>query len=76
MSVIDQLLAGTLDDPDGGPPLAVPSKSVVIAESLAGVESLVDRVNSLAGQLAELNREIAIEGERFHGRGLLGGVVG
>ena len=36
---LDALLSGALPDPDGGPPLAVPTRSVVIAESLAGDEA-------------------------------------
>lgn len=52
MSLIDQLLAGTLPDPDGGPPLAVPTRSVAIAESLAGGEDELVRALDLGGRLA------------------------
>ena len=52
MSLIDQLLAGTLADPDGGPPLAVPTRSVVIAESLAGGEDELVRGLDLGRRLA------------------------
>jgi len=36
---IDALLAGRYPDPDGGAPLAVPTRSVAIAETLAGREA-------------------------------------
>jgi glycerol-1-phosphate dehydrogenase [NAD(P)+] len=42
---LEALLAGCLEDPDGGPPLSVPTRQVVIAESLAGRE--VELVSSL-----------------------------
>ncbi len=37
--LIERLLAGTLADPDGGPPLKVATRSVVIAPSLRGEEA-------------------------------------
>lgn len=43
--VIRQLIAGTAPDPDGGPPLSVPVRSVVIAGTLEGDEQ--DLVASL-----------------------------
>lgn len=52
MSLIDQLLAGTLADPDGGPPLSVPTRSVVIAGSLAGGEDELVRALDLGRRLA------------------------
>ncbi len=36
---LDSLLRGTFADPDGGPPLAVPTRSVAIADTLAGDEA-------------------------------------
>ncbi|MFQ5957871.1 MAG: sn-glycerol-1-phosphate dehydrogenase [Alphaproteobacteria bacterium] len=36
---LDRLLRGEFADPDGGPPLNVPTRSVVIADSLAGREA-------------------------------------
>ena len=38
MTTLDRLLAGDMADPDGGAPLSVPTRSVVIAPSLAGME--------------------------------------
>ena len=52
MRLINQLLAGTLADPDGGPPLTVPTRSVVIAESLAGGEDELVRALDLGRRLA------------------------
>ena len=52
-STIDALLAGTLPDPDGGPPLAVATRAVAIASSLDGDEA--DLVRSLA-----LGRRLAV----------------
>jgi len=47
-----RLVAGDYADPDGGPPLSVPTRSVVIADSLAGREDdCIDGVG-LAGRLA------------------------
>src|SRR5512134_2102242 len=36
---IQRLLAGTLADPDGGAPLAVTTRKVVVARTLAGAEA-------------------------------------
>lgn len=38
-TLIEKLLAGTLADPDGGPPLTVATRSVVILPSLEGAEA-------------------------------------
>lgn len=38
-NLIDAILAGRVEDPDGGPNLSVPSKSIVIEESLDGREA-------------------------------------
>jgi glycerol-1-phosphate dehydrogenase [NAD(P)+] len=51
MSLLDQLLDGTLADPDGGPPLQVPTRSVAIASSLAGREQELVRGLDLGGRL-------------------------
>ncbi len=37
--IIETLLSGRLADPDGGPPLCVPTRAVAIADSLAGREA-------------------------------------
>ena len=50
--VIESLLGGTLADPDGGPPLGVPTRSVTIAESLAGAEAGLVRDLGFSGRLA------------------------
>ena len=39
MDTITRLVDGTLPDPDGGDPLSVPTRRVVIADSLAGYEA-------------------------------------
>ena len=39
MDTITRLVDGTLPDPDGGEPLSVPTRRVVIADSLAGYEA-------------------------------------
>ncbi len=52
MTILDRLLAGTLADPDGGPPLQVPTRSVAIASSLAGREQELVRGLDLGGRLA------------------------
>lgn len=46
------LLAGTYPDPDGGPPVAVPTRSVVIAETLAGSEADLVAALGLGPRLA------------------------
>ena len=53
MTVLEHLLAGTLSDPDGGEAPTVPTKSVVIADSLYGDER--DLVASL-----ELGKTLAV----------------
>ena len=50
--VIDRLIAGTHADPDGGPPLRVETRAVVIAKSLAGMEADIVRPLSLGRRLA------------------------
>ncbi len=40
---IERLLNGAYPDPDGGPPLRVPTKSVVIAQTLEGSEAALVR---------------------------------
>ena len=50
---LDSLLRGTFADPDGGRPLAVPTRSVVIAETLAG-----DEAGLVAG--LDLGRKLAL----------------
>ena len=50
--VIDRLIAGTYADPDGGPPLRVETRAVVIAKSLAGMEADIVRPLSLGRRLA------------------------
>jgi hypothetical protein len=37
--LLEALLRGRLEDPDGGPPLSVPTHTVAIADSLAGGEA-------------------------------------
>ena len=39
MDTITRLVDGTLPDPDGGEPLSVPTRRVVVADSLAGYEA-------------------------------------
>jgi glycerol-1-phosphate dehydrogenase [NAD(P)+] len=52
MSPLDQLLAGALPDPDGGPPLAVPTAAVTIEPSLEGREAELIAALGLGGRLA------------------------
>ncbi|HUF86343.1 MAG TPA: sn-glycerol-1-phosphate dehydrogenase [Thermohalobaculum sp.] len=63
---IARLLAGTLPDPDGGPPLSVPVRSVVIEPSLAGHEADLVRALDLGATLAVVSdpRTHAVLGER------------
>lgn len=49
---IDRILSGTYPDPDGGPPLDVPTRSVVIADTLAGDEAALLRDLGFGGRLA------------------------
>ncbi|HJT14844.1 MAG TPA: sn-glycerol-1-phosphate dehydrogenase [Dongiaceae bacterium] len=50
--VIDRLIAGTYADPDGGPPLRIQTRAVVIARSLAGDEADIVRPLALGRRLA------------------------
>jgi glycerol-1-phosphate dehydrogenase [NAD(P)+] len=50
--VLGQLLRGELPDPDGGPPLAVPVRSIAIERSLDGDEVALVRGLGLGGRLA------------------------
>ncbi len=49
---LERLLAGQFADPDGGPPLRVPTRSVTIADSLAGGEGELVAALELGGRLA------------------------
>jgi glycerol-1-phosphate dehydrogenase [NAD(P)+] len=49
---IDSLLHGTFADPDGGPPLTVPTRSVAIADTLAGDEAGLIAALDLGRKLA------------------------
>ena len=49
---IDRILAGEMADPDGGAGLAVPTRRVAIAESLAGREAELVGAAGLEGRLA------------------------
>ena len=49
---IERLLAGTYPDPDGGPPLSVSTRKVVIAPTLAGAEAACLDGLSLGRKLA------------------------
>jgi len=49
---LSRLLRGTFDDPDGGAPLAVPTRSVAIADTLAGTEADLVRALDLGKRLA------------------------
>ena len=61
MNAIDRLLAGNLPDPDGGPPLSVPTRSVVIADSLAGAEDGLVADLGFGGTLAVVSDETTRE---------------
>lgn len=52
MNTIERILTGTYPDPDGGPPLAVPTLAVTIAESLAGQEDALVASLGLGRRLA------------------------
>jgi glycerol-1-phosphate dehydrogenase [NAD(P)+] len=56
-AIIDELIAGTYPDPDGGPPLRVATRAVAIEKSLAGVEA------DLVGPLS-LGRRLAVVSDR------------
>ena len=49
---LERLLAGDCPDPDGGAPLSVPTKSVVIEKSLAGMEAALIQDLDLGARLA------------------------
>jgi glycerol-1-phosphate dehydrogenase [NAD(P)+] len=49
---LDALLRGALPDPDGGPPLAVPTRAVVIADTLANDEAELVAALDLGRSLA------------------------
>lgn len=71
--VIDRLVAGTYADPDGGGPLRVETRAVVIARSLAGMEADIVRPLALGRRLAVVSDPTthAILGKRVE-RALLG----
>ena len=64
--IIDRLVAGTYADPDGGGPLRIETRAVVIAKSLAGMEADIVRPLSLGRRLAVVSDPTthAILGER------------
>ena len=64
--ILDRLLAGTFPDPDGGAPLQVDTKSVVIARSLAGSEGDIVQALGLGRTLALVSDEAthAVLGDR------------
>ena len=64
--ILDRLLAGSFPDPDGGPPLAVDTRSVVIARSLAGSEGDLVRALGLGRTLALVSDQTthAVLGDR------------
>ncbi len=79
--MLDRLLAGNLSDPDGGPTLSVPVKSVAIASSLAGREpSLIEGLG--LGDMPAIVCDVRtrrVLGERVHqalgGPGRIGLIV-
>ena len=50
--IIERLIAGSYPDPDGGPPLQVDTRSVVITRSIAGSEADVLKPLGLTGRFA------------------------
>jgi glycerol-1-phosphate dehydrogenase [NAD(P)+] len=56
-AIIDELIAGSHPDPDGGPPLRFATRVVAIEKSLAGIEA--DLVRSLS-----LGRRLAVVSDR------------
>jgi glycerol-1-phosphate dehydrogenase [NAD(P)+] len=73
--ILERLLDGNLPDPDGGPPLSIPTRRVVIADSLDGGEAELVADLALGGHLAVVSDENtrAVLGERV--LGALGGVA-
>jgi glycerol-1-phosphate dehydrogenase [NAD(P)+] len=59
--VIVQLLAGTWPDPETGAPLSVPVRSIVIADSLAGVEAELIAGLDLGRRLAVVSDPVTHE---------------
>jgi len=72
---LDRLLAGNLPDPDGGPPLSVPTRHVAIAESLAGGEADLVKALGFGGRLAVVSDDNtrAVLGDRV--LNALGGIA-
>jgi glycerol-1-phosphate dehydrogenase [NAD(P)+] len=64
--ILERLLAGTFPDPDGGGPLKVDTKSVVIERSLAGHEGDLVRALDLGRKIAIVSDEAthAVLGDR------------
>jgi glycerol-1-phosphate dehydrogenase [NAD(P)+] len=54
---LEALLAGRLEDPDGGPPISVPTRQVVITETLAGQEAELVSSLDLGHHLALVSDE-------------------
>ncbi len=79
--IVEQLLAGTYPDPDGGAPLRVDTRSVVIARSIAGSEGDIVKALGLGKSLAIVSDRITHEilGQRvereLEGRGTLTSIV-
>jgi len=79
--MLDRLLAGNLPDPDGGPTLSVPVRSVAIARSLAGREAALVADLSLGDMPAVVCDAVTLKilGQRVHaalgGPGNLGLIV-
>ncbi|NCF83434.1 MAG: iron-containing alcohol dehydrogenase [Proteobacteria bacterium] len=71
--VLERLLDGNLPDPDGGPPLSIPTRRVAIADSLDGSEAELVVGLALGEHLAVVSDENtrAVLGERV--LGALGG---
>jgi glycerol-1-phosphate dehydrogenase [NAD(P)+] len=73
--VLERLLDGNLPDPDGGPPLSIPTRRVAIADSLDGGEAELVAGLALGEHLAVVSDENtrAVLGERV--LGALGGAA-
>jgi glycerol-1-phosphate dehydrogenase [NAD(P)+] len=73
--VLERLLDGNLPDPDGGPPLSIPTRRVAIADSLDGSEAELVVGLALGEHLAVVSDENtrAVLGERV--LGALGGAA-